>query len=69
MKLEWMVNRRKELGKTSTETAKELGIALCTYSLIESGQRQKRMTMPFAMALAKVLQMPLQEIIDREGVV
>lgn len=67
MKREWMVTRRKELGLTSEQTAKALGIALPTYSLIENGNRQQSMTLPFALALARVLKMTVQEVIDREG--
>lgn len=67
MKRYWMVDRRRELGMKSCEVADALGIDPGAYCMVEKGERQKKMTLPFALALARVLKMTVQEVIDREG--
>lgn len=66
---EWLATRRKAIHKTQDEVAKELNVSAPYYCLIEQGKRMQRMDIPFAIALAKAVQMPLEEIIEREGIV
>ena len=65
---EWLTARRKEIRKTQDQVAKELNVSAPYYCLIESGQRMKRMDIPFAIALAKAVELSLTEIIEREGI-
>ena len=65
---EWLTARRKEIHKTQKQVAIELNVSEPYYCLIEKGERMKRMDIPFAIALAKAVQMPLEEIIEREGI-
>lgn len=69
MKRCWLAERRQELGIKSAEMASLLKMTPGFYSLIENGERYKRMPMETAVQLAKILRMPLQDIIDREGIV
>ena len=69
MKRYWLAQRRTELGLKSCEVADALGISPATYCLIEKGERQKKMTLPFAIALANVLKLTVEEVIAREGLV
>lgn len=65
---EWLTARRKEIHKTQDAVAKELNVSATYYCLIEQGKRMQRMDIPFAIALAKAIEMPLEEIIEREGI-
>lgn len=65
---DWLKARREEIHKTQKEVAKECGVSVPYYALIESGERMKRLDLPFAIALAKAVEMPLEEIIGREGI-
>lgn len=65
----WLWEARKRKGLTQEQAAAGLGISFAYYSLIETGRRMTRMSLPFAIRLSKLLDIPLQEIIDREGVV
>ena len=39
------------------------------YCMIECGKRMPKFSLPFALAVSKVLGVTMQEIIDREGIV
>lgn len=63
----WLAQRRTELGLKSCEVAEKLGISPASYCLVEQGKRQQKMTLPFALALANVLRLTVDEVIAREG--
>ena len=63
----WLAQRRTELGLKSCEVAEALGISQASYCLVEQGKRQQKMTLPFALALANVLRLTVEEVIAREG--
>lgn len=67
MKRYWLAQRRTELGLKSCEVAEALGISPASYCLVEQGKRQQKMTLPFALALANILQLTVEEVIAREG--
>ena len=51
----------------SCEVAEALGISPASYCLVEQGKRQQKMTLPFALSLANVLRLTVDEVIAREG--
>lgn len=67
MKRYWLAQRRTELGLRSCDVAEKLGISPASYCLVEQGKRQQKMTLPFALALANVLRLTVDEVIAREG--
>ena len=63
---DWLVDARKSANLTQNQMASKLGITEGYYSYIESGERQKKMDITFAVKLAEVLGIPIQTIIDLE---
>ena len=63
---DWLVEARKNANMTQLQIAEKLNISEGYYSYIESGERQKKMDITFAMKLANILDMPIQAIIDFE---
>ena len=63
---DWLVEARKNANMTQLQIAEKLNISEGYYSYIESGERQKKMDITFAIKLANVLNMPIQMIIDYE---
>ena len=63
---EWLLNARKESGKTQVEVARELDITEAYYSFIENGQRQKKMEITLATKLSAIFGIPLQKIAEFE---
>jgi len=63
---EWLLNARKESGKTQLEVARELDITEAYYSFIENGQRQKKMEITLATKLSAIFGIPLQRIAELE---
>lgn len=63
---DWLVSARKNVNLTQSQMANRLGITEGYYSYIESGERQKKMDITFAVKLSDVLGIPIQSIIDLE---
>lgn len=63
---DWMIDARKNANLTQSQIASQLGISEGYYSYIESGERQKKMDITFAVKLAEVLGLPIQTVIDYE---
>jgi len=57
---------RNEKGITQLEVANQLNISESGYSLIESGERQKDMSISMAEKLAAILDVPLTVILENE---
>jgi transcriptional regulator with XRE-family HTH domain len=61
-----LIDARKNANLTQNQIASRLGISEGYYSYIESGERQKKMDITFAVKLAEVLGIPIQTVIDLE---
>lgn len=57
---------REELGCTQLEISKKLNISESYYSLIENGERQKKLDMAMAKKLADIFGVTLEFIYDHE---
>lgn len=64
---EWLKKLRKNRGITQQKIAEALEIAASSYSMIETGQRQSKMTIEFAQKLAHVLDVPIEYILEHEN--
>lgn len=62
----YLRNLRIEKNMTQLEVAQGLDISESGYSLIESGDRQKKMSIEFADKLSKVLGVPIDTILKNE---
>lgn len=64
---EWMAAARNEKNLTMAKVAERCGISESYYSLIEAGERQKRLDITLAVKLSGVLGLPLDEIVKRDA--
>lgn len=64
---DWLKEARTEKNLTMAQMAAKLEITESYYSLIESGERQKKMDMILAGKIAAVFGMPLTKIAEMEG--
>jgi transcriptional regulator with XRE-family HTH domain len=58
---------REEKGITQANMAKELDISESYYSLIEKGERKNDMSISLVQKLAKVLEIPVEMILEMES--
>ena len=63
---DWLKEKRRERGYTMAQMAEKLGITESYYSLIEAGDRQKKMDMILAGKLSDVLGITMQQIVEME---
>ena len=66
---EWLKTKRQEAGLTMAELAEKLDLTESYYSRIESGDRQRNMSILLVDKLAEVLGMTVDQIVEleREG--
>lgn len=64
---EYLKKHRVSKELTQLEMAKALDISESYYNLIESGERQSKMTIEFAQKLAHVLDVPIEYILEHEN--
>lgn len=64
---EWMATARNEKNLTMAKVAERCGISESYYSLIEAGERQKRLDITLAVKLSDVLGLPLDEIVKQDA--
>lgn len=64
---EWMATARNEKNLTMAKVAERCGISESYYSLIEAGERQKRLDITLAVKLSDVLGLPLDEIVRQDA--
>ena len=64
---DWLKEARTRKGLTQLQVAEALDVTESFYSFIEKGQRVRRMTIPMACELSKILGIPLEKIIEQEG--
>lgn len=62
----YLYDLRTSRGYTMREMGEKLGISEVYYSLIEKGERQKRMDITLAVKLSEALSVPLATIVDAE---
>lgn len=63
---DWLKESRREKGYTMAQMAEKLGITESYYSLIEAGDRQKKMDVILAGKLAEALGISVQQIAEME---
>lgn len=63
----WLKTLRKDNNLTAAEMADRLGISESYYSLIENGERQKKMDIVLVTRIAEVLNKSIVEIINLEN--
>ena len=64
---DWLKEKRVENGYTMAQMAAKLDITESYYSMIESGDRQKKMDVALAAKLSAVLDLPLKKIVENEN--
>ena len=64
---DWLKEKRVESGFTMAQMASKLEITEAYYSLIESGERQKKMDVAIAAKLSAVFGIPLKQIVKLEN--
>ena len=64
---DWLKEKRVESGFTMAQMASKLEITEAYYSLIESGERQKKMDVAIAAKLSAVFGIPLKQIVKFEN--
>lgn len=65
---DWLKEKRTEKGLTMKQMAERLDITESYYSLIESGERQKKMDVQLLAKLSAILAMPTDKIVELEGI-
>lgn len=68
MARQWMIEARHQKGLTARATAELLDMSEPYYCMIECGKRKPRFDLPFALAVSRVLGVPLEVIIEKEVV-
>lgn len=63
---EYLKKLREEKGYNQQEMAERIGISKQYYSLIENGDRQKKMDVTLISAIATILSVPIEQIIENE---
>lgn len=63
----WMKKARENSGMTMKEVAEKLNITEAYYSLIESGERQKKLDITIAAKMSDTFGVPIEEIVKNEA--
>lgn len=63
---EWLKEARLARNLTQKQVADKIGMTEAYYSMIESGDRQKKMDLTMAIRLSNVLRVTLEEIVAAE---
>lgn len=64
---QYLRNLRERFGFTQLEVSKKLNVSESYYSLIETGERQKKLSMDMAQKLAQVFGVSLEYICEQEN--
>lgn len=62
----WLKEERLKKGYTMAQMGEKLDITESYYSLIEAGERQKKMDITLAVKLAKIFSVSPQQIVELE---
>ena len=63
---EWLKKLREKTNMSQQNIAEKIGISQNYYSMIESGERQSKMTLDMANKLAEVFGVPIADILEQE---
>lgn len=63
---EYLKKLRESKGLNQQDMAERIGISKQYYSLIENGDRQKKMDVTLISAIAAILSVPIEQIIEDE---
>lgn len=66
MRREWLKEKRIKSGYTMAQMASKLNITESYYSLIEAGERQKKMDIALVLKLSTIFEIPVSMIADLE---
>jgi len=64
---EWLKEARTAQRLTQKQMADAIGVTEAYYSMIESGERQKKMDLSVAIRIANTLGLSLDEVVAAEG--
>lgn len=64
---EWLKEIRTKKGLTQKEAAALLNIAQSYYNMVETGERQQKMTLDIANKISKVFDVPIEFILKKEN--
>lgn len=62
----WLRTLRIDKGLTMKEMGEKLGISESYYSMVEAGERQKKLDFTIASGIASVLEIPVAEVVELE---
>ena len=62
----WLKELREGKGRPQYDISNKLGITQCTYSLLETGKRQSKMSIETAQKLAAVFDVPIEYVLEQE---
>ena len=63
---EWLKKLRDEKGFSQENVAKELGVVQGHYSMIENGERQKKLDLSLVIKLSEILGVSIDYIVEKE---
>ena len=63
---DWLKDKRRERGYTMAQMAEKLDITESYYSMIEAGDRQKKMDVILAGKISSILAIPVEKIAELE---
>ena len=63
----WLKELREKANMSQQNVAEQLGISQNYYSMIESGERQSKMTIDTAQKLAKIFDVSIDVILENEN--
>lgn len=64
---EWLKEIRTKKGLTQKEAAALLNITQSYYNMVETGERQQKMTLDIANKISKVFDVPIEFILKKEN--
>ena len=62
----WMKDKRQAAGFTMDDMARKLNISTPYYSMIESGERQKKMDITLVTKLSEIFGLSMEEVVKLE---
>lgn len=63
---DWLKTLRNEKGLTMKDVGEQLGISESYYSMVEAGERQKKMDLTVASGLSTIFGLSVSDIVDLE---
>lgn len=63
---EYLKNFRKKIGASQMDIAEKLKISESYYSLIENGNRQRKLSLEMTQKISELFDVPIETIIEKE---